>query len=160
MHSEFNEAKLRLRLWCIADDWGSGLAKLQIDFNLTENGELDGLAEMNQRSLEWAFRFSCCGYDLAEFRKQVLALHAGHQAVAELTNMESFFSLTLETIPSPERTLLISGRVECISPDYNWKIPFGGFRGDASYLPRVASNIADFLTVTNVPVAHPMVQTH
>lgn len=156
MHSEFDEAKRRLRFWCIAQDWGSALAKLEVDLTPTDEGELAGVVRMNQRTLQWSYRFDCWGYDLAEFRKQVCVLHAGRRATAELTNVQGTFSMTLETVPSPQRTLQIAGLVNCISPDFTWKIPFGGFEGDASFLPDVATNIANFLTVTNVSIEHPM----
>ena len=158
MHSEFDETNLRLKFWCIAKDWGHALGTLEIGFNASEGAALEGVVRMSQRNLDWTYRFNCCGYDLSEFRKQVLALHAERQIVAELTSLEGFFTLTLETIPTPERTLLISGQVESINPNFSWKIPFGGFRGDASYLPDLARNIASFLTVVNVSTEHPMVE--
>lgn len=160
MHTEFDEAKLRLRFWCIAQDWGSELAKLEVTLSPDDSGALIGAVQLHQRRLEWTFRFSCCGYDLAEFRQQLLLLNAGEKVAADWFNLEESFSMRLETVPSPERTLLVSGLVKCISPDFTWRIPFGGFRGEASYLPDAAISIADFLTVTNVPVAHPMVQSN
>ena len=156
MNAEFNEMQLKLTLYCLGQDWSGGCFRLEVEFASGGDGELMGVMRMTQFNLDWSFRFICAGYDLESFVTELMLLNEGKRSEARFVNQEESLHLCLEAMPSPNKPLIITGQVKSIAPDFTFKVPFGGFRSEASLVPEMVRCIREFLTVTNVTTVHPM----
>jgi hypothetical protein len=157
MNAEFDESALKLRLYCLGNEWGFEHSKLELEFCPGDDGELAGVLSIKIGPLDIGFRFWSTGFELENFRQDLIRVGKGEKTEAVFTDIiHHAIVLRLREDPSPNRVIEITGHVSLIAPDYSYAVPFAGFRTESSLLPDVARCIRDFLTVTQVSTKNPL----
>lgn len=153
----------------LALDFDNGHSRLTVAFSPDDHGTLESLVGIEQWPLKLTSRFWSCGYDLAEFARDLEALHAQYDGTARFRNLEESCSLECSILYPACGVVAITVAIEHTTrwPDDlpNGKterrpklLCFDGFTTNQSYLPGLVGEIRTTLDEWGISTTHPLLR--
>ena len=143
-------------------------SSLEVRFTPGEGRTFDGLLRIHQRALDLSFLFSCFGYDLAEFARELESFHSRYEGSARFRDQSGEVDLEFALVHPVRGTIGITATLgHWVAWPADWKpvrqqadnrsLIFQGFTIEQSYLPSLVTQVRQFLAETGVSTVHPMI---
>ncbi|MEY2407714.1 MAG: hypothetical protein QOF48_384 [Verrucomicrobiota bacterium] len=143
-------------------------SRLELLFTPDEERTFDLVARIHQRTVELTFSSYCCGYDLAEFTRELESFHARYEGAARFINQTGDIQIELSLVHPGRGIIGVVATLEHWVPwpaDYapvrqqaeRRSLVFQGFTMEQSYLPSLVTQIREFIAETGISTIHPMI---